>query len=129
MKAKKMREMPAMPITLHKNKFGHWAFLLGIVIAIIAALAPIEHIAIVTWILLILGTLVGFLNITREETNSFLIATTSLIVLSLAKFSLVQLTPKELGLFLANSIGNITLLVVPAALIVTLKAIWALAED
>ena len=132
MKGKKMHGIPAMhemPAFESRNTFGHWIFVLGFLLAVVEGFFPETSTGTVLWVLLLLGALVGYLNITKEETTSFLIATTSLIVLSLAKFSLTQIPPKEFGLFLANAIGNLTLFIVPAALIVTVKAIYALAKD
>ncbi|MBI2652329.1 hypothetical protein HYX00_02580 [Candidatus Woesearchaeota archaeon] len=115
--------------TIEKNKLGHWIFIFGLAFAFIAGLVPKEWIVPVTTSLIILGTLVGFLNIKKEETTPFLIATTSLIVIGTARFGLTLIPPKEFGLFLATAVGNITIFVLPAALIITIKAIWALAED
>jgi len=114
---------------VEKNKFGHLAFIAGIIIAVLASFVTKEWISNTTWALLLLGVVVGFLNINRKEIHQFLVAATTLIVLSLAKFSFTQLQPPKLGLFIADSIGFIIVFVVPAALIVTLKAIWKLAED
>ena len=60
------------------EKLGGWAFILGVVIAIIAGLASGALDAIsagyVTLALVVLGLIVGFLNIGDKEVNNFLIA-------------------------------------------------------
>lgn len=55
---------------------GKWAFILGIVIAVIAGLFYQPNWAI--WVLAILGVIVGFLNATAEETRGFLLAAIAL---------------------------------------------------
>ena len=112
-----------------ENKFGHLAFVLGMIIAAAEGFLPDAYTGTILWVLLILGVLVGYLNITKEETTSFLTATSSLIVITLAKFTMTQIPPKEFGLFLANAVGNFAFFIVPAALIVTVKSIYRLAKD
>jgi hypothetical protein len=51
---------------------GKWAFILGLVIAVVAGIFFQPDWAI--WVLAILGVIVGFLNITTEDTRSFLLA-------------------------------------------------------
>jgi hypothetical protein len=67
------------------NSLGSWAFILGVAIAllfgafggIIVAFAPW-----VTLVLVVLGLIVGFLNITAKEVNDFLIAAIALASIS-----------------------------------------------
>jgi hypothetical protein len=51
---------------------GKWAFIFGLVIAVLAGLLFQPDWAI--WVLAILGVIVGFLNITAEDTRGFLLA-------------------------------------------------------
>ncbi|MEJ2304604.1 MAG: hypothetical protein P8Y14_24020 [Anaerolineales bacterium] len=51
---------------------GKWAFIVGLVIAVLAGLFFQPTWAI--WVLAILGVIVGLLNITAEDTRSFLLA-------------------------------------------------------
>jgi len=109
-------------------EYGHWAFILGVIIAIIAGLA-IGFIDATTggWItifLVVLGVIVGFLNISEKETQPFLIAT---IALMLVGTSLSGLNIVDLGMYLTSIVSNIAAFVAPAALIVALKAIYKLA--
>ncbi|PIN76292.1 hypothetical protein COV18_00055 [Candidatus Woesearchaeota archaeon CG10_big_fil_rev_8_21_14_0_10_37_12] len=104
--------------------FGHWAFLIGVVLAVIAGLVPQLGTPAVTWILVVLGLIVGLLNITGHETQEFLIATVALIIAASVAANMVQL-----GMVISKVLGNIVAFVSPAALLVALKAIWELARD
>jgi hypothetical protein len=55
---------------------GKWAFIIGLVIAVLAGLFFQPEWAI--WVLAILGVIVGFLNITAEDTRAFLLAAIAL---------------------------------------------------
>jgi len=53
-------------------KYGRWAFIIGLVIAVLAGLFFQPDWAI--WVLAILGVIVGFLNVTAKDTRGFLLA-------------------------------------------------------
>jgi hypothetical protein len=106
------------------GKTGHWAFLIGIVLAIIAGFVPQLQTPTVTWVLVLLGLIVGLLNITAKEIQEFLIAAVALVIAADAAADIIAL-----GLTMAVILGNIVTFVFPAALLVALKAIWQLASE
>jgi hypothetical protein len=55
---------------------GKWAFIVGLVIAVLAGLFFQPAWAI--WVLAILGVIVGLLNVTAEDTRGFLLASIAL---------------------------------------------------
>ncbi|OGO23295.1 MAG: hypothetical protein A2Y54_10125 [Chloroflexi bacterium RBG_16_51_16] len=55
---------------------GKWAFIIGLVIAVLAGLFFQPGWAI--WVLAILGVIVGLINVTVEETRGFLLASIAL---------------------------------------------------
>ena len=57
---------------MNTAKMGKWAFIIGLVIAVLAGLFFQPTWAI--WVLAILGVIVGFLNVTVEDTRGFLLA-------------------------------------------------------
>ncbi len=105
------------------GKIGHWAFIVGILLAVIAGLVPQLQTSAVTWILVILGLVVGLLNITSKETTEFLVAVLSLMVVGSAG------AIPALGGIVLSILANIVALSAPAALIVALKAIYSLAAE
>lgn len=105
-------------------RLGHWAFMVGILIAVIAGLVPAWQTATVVWVLVILGLIVGLLNITAKETVEFLVATIALVLIGTAG---IQTLP-ALGGIVISILENIVAFVSPAALIVALKAVYELAR-
>jgi hypothetical protein len=60
------------------STIGKWAFIIGIVIAVLAGLFFQPNWAL--WVLAILGVIVGLLNVTAEETRGFLLAAIALTI-------------------------------------------------
>ena len=111
-------------------KVGSWAFIIGVIIAIIVGLFTTsgQGNAVTTTVLIILGLIVGFLNVTGRETTPFLLASLSLVIV--AKFGGDVLGGvATVGPYLQGILNAIMIFVIPAAIIVALKAIWALAHD
>ena len=104
------------------GKIGTWAFVIGLILAVIAGLIPTLQTQSVILALVVLGLIVGFLNVTEKETTEFLVATIALMLVGSAGAIPV------LGLMILSILSNIVAFVAPAALVVALKAIWALAE-
>jgi hypothetical protein len=105
------------------EKIGTWAFLIGVLIAIIAGLVPsIAEPITIAWVLAILGLVVGLLNIRGGESQEFLTACIAIVIMVIG----LQ-TP--LGRTIGTILVNIVAFVAPAALLVALRAVWKLAED
>jgi hypothetical protein len=108
------------------QKVGSWAFIIGLIIAIIAGFWPLG--TAMTTTLIILGLIVGFLNVTGKETNSFLFSTLVLVVMT-SMGGQVLGSIKFVGPMLTSIFSAMMLFIIPAALVVALKAIYALAEN
>lgn len=113
------------------EKIGHFAFLTGAAIAILAgiysgtgALDVEGEVALFTT-LFTLGFIVGILNVTVKETTRFLVAAIALILAGIVR---VELIP-EVGVYIRAILSNIVVFVVPAALIVGIRAVWLLAKE
>ncbi|MBI3051899.1 hypothetical protein HYY74_05585 [Candidatus Woesearchaeota archaeon] len=110
-------------------KVGSWAFILGVIIAVIAGLVDLgSNSATVTGLLIALGMIVGFLNVTGKETTAFLLASVSLVLVSKMGGEIMGDVP-TIGPYINGVFGAILTFVVPATIIVALKAIYALAAD
>ena len=103
-------------------KLGSWAFILGVLIAIVAGLVPAWQTSTLVWVLVILGLVVGFLNVTAKETTEFLVAALALMLIGSAG------AIPALGVIILSILANIVAFVAPAALVVALKSIWVLAQ-
>ena len=108
------------------EKLGEWAFILGAVIAVVSGLAAgmldATTAGYITLALVILGLVVGFMNIGDKDIQSFLIAVIGLILVGTANLGSVPIV----GVYLSAMVLNVAAFVAPAALVVSLKAVYNL---
>ncbi|PJA18603.1 MAG: hypothetical protein COX63_02075 [Candidatus Diapherotrites archaeon CG_4_10_14_0_2_um_filter_31_5] len=113
------------------EKIGELAFILGVVIALIAGVAFNYLGSLAGWVplvLVILGIIVGLLNIKDKETTPFLIASIALLATgAVDSFRIIDEVLNPLGTILYYIFANIAVFVAPAALIVAIVAIKKLA--
>ena len=115
-------------------KVGIWTFTIGVVLALLAGLVPASWgmTGIITAALIVLGLVVGFLNVTDEETQGFLMASVSVMIALFTTGSAIQSNIGVLGIvgkFLWNIVSNVQYFVFPITMVVAFKAIYALAKD
>lgn len=105
------------------DKIGRWLFLAGLVIAVLAGLF-FSGLGWVTWILAILGLVVGFLNVTGEEAKGFLLAGIAFILTATA----LQSVP-VVGYYLTGILNFVVVFVSGAVLVVALKALFDIGSE
>jgi hypothetical protein len=106
------------------NRIGFWAFIIGLVLCVVAGFAWANNNGIVI-ALIILGLIIGFLNITGKETMLFLIATIALMVTGRV---FQPLSVLSIGEHLDNVLTYVATLMAPAAIIAAIKALWSLGK-
>lgn len=113
-------------IKMSTEKVGELAFLAGVVIAVLAALVTLDAAMLgnVTALLVVLGIVVGLLNVSEKETTPFLVAAIALVAAGTAGFGAVP----TVGGYLTGIVSNLATFVAPAAVIVAVKAVYALAS-
>ncbi len=109
------------------HRIGHYAFIGGVLIAVIAGFLQTQEKFFALSILL-LGVVVGFLNISTKEVSHFLVAAVALLVAGTADFGALNIVFSPLGSVLNAIFANIKIFVAPAALVVSLKSIFLLAH-
>ena len=103
------------------SKVGEWAFLGGVILAVLVGLVPsVLPGNLVALVLVVLGILVGLINIGSKETHSFLLATVALLVAGAAGLQ----TLPVVGGVVSSMLTNIVSFVAPAAVIVALKSVY-----
>ncbi len=122
--AKKRKRKSSGSLELHK--IAHYAFLAGIFIALLSGLFTnyLNQNALFSS-LVILGIVVGAINLTVKETMPFLIAAIAIILAGVFNFGLIP----TIGDVLETAIMNVGVFVSPGALIVGIKTVWKLASD
>jgi hypothetical protein len=116
-------------------KVGAWTFIIGVLIAFVVGFLPDSYKAMAFGALVVIGVIVGFLNVTEKETTPFLMASVSvLIALYTASYALQAMmstfsTFGWIGKSLIGLTSSINLFVFPATIVVAMKAIYSLAKD
>jgi hypothetical protein len=107
------------------SKIGFWAFIIGLILAVVAGLITVnkDPNAAVVVVLIILGLIIGLLNITGKEILLFLVATIALIVTGHVFQSLTVL---NLGKYLDQILNYVATLMAPAAVVASIKVLWAI---
>ena len=127
-----------MPIKSRENNIGAWAFLIGVILAIIIGLAttltPIpeftKYNSQIYVILAILGLIVGFMNVTGKDSQTFLIAGAVLVIVS--RFGMEGVSGSLIGFQIADAVktifGALLVLFAPATIVVALKTVFGIAR-
>lgn len=105
-----------------KGTLGRWSFLIGVLLALVFGF--MQAYTWVAWLLVVLGLIIGLLNIDEREVGAFLMAGTVLALMGfLGGQSLSSIA------YLGSIFNNLLALFVPATIVVALKSVFALARD
>ncbi len=104
---------------------GKWAFIAGLVVALLAGFFAVPMVALV---LFVVGLIVGFLNVTAKETEKFLLATVTLLVLGVGSIQTLAVLGTAVSATLSTVLGSMIAFVGAAALVVAVKAVVELAQ-
>ena len=106
------------------NVIGGWAFLIGVVLALIIGLGFTgTYQATATWILVIIGLVVGLLNIADEEASPFLMSATVLVIVSALGGGALSGVA-----YLGTILQALLVLFVPATIVVDIRNVFQLAK-
>ncbi len=114
------------------NFYGSILFILGILITIIVSFVTIESKtlkAVILTALLVIGILIGVLNITGKETVGFLVSIVALVMLIGPLMGVIAGVYETNTKILTQLFNNLILLLAPAAIVVALKTIVLDAKD
>ena len=112
------------------KRIGNYSFIIGVIIAIVLGVVSLG--AAGPWLaslLVVLGLIVGFLNVTGKETKEFLIVATVLIIAASMGGAASTLGSVEvIGPYLSGIFTQVLAFVVPATSVVALKDVWSLSQ-
>ncbi len=115
-----------------EKKIGNYSFIVGVIIAIVLGLAASQLGDAAPWLtslLIVLGLIVGFLNVSGKETREFLLVAVSLVIVAFAGSASGTLGGVQIiGPYLQGIFDAIMAFIVPATVVVGLKDIKSLAE-
>ena len=103
---------------------GAWAFLIGVILAIIlgAGLATTTSLMLTT--LVIIGIIIGLLNVSGEEAHAFLMSGVVLIIVS----SLGQSVLGSISI-LDGILSSLMAIFVPATIVVAIRNVFSIAKN
>lgn len=104
---------------------GKWAFIVGLVLAIVSGFLTIPSLAIV---LLILGLVVGFLNISKGEEQHYLIAVIALLVIGVGSMQALSALGINFSDWVNSMFANFITFVAASGLVVAVKTIASLGQ-
>ena len=106
------------------NVVGGWAFLVGVVLAVILGLTTESITQALAIVLVLIGIVIGLLNIADEETTPFLMAGAVLIIAS-------SLGSEVVGVVAAFSrvLDALLVLFVPAIIVVSLRHVLKISKN
>jgi len=110
-----------------KHSLTSWAFLIGVIIALVLGFLGTIN-ATWTWILVIIGLVVGFLNVSESETHSFLWSGIVLIIASSFGQDAIGAALINGEPVLSNVLQALLLIFVPATIVVAVKNSFNLAR-
>ncbi|MBI2452260.1 hypothetical protein HYV50_04270 [Candidatus Pacearchaeota archaeon] len=107
------------------NKLGSWAFLIGVILAVLFGIfGGLSDNPQIAWLVLVIGIVVGLMNVADEEVEPFLMAGTVLVIVSVLGQNALGAVP-----FFVNILQALSVLFVPATIIVALKHVFAIAKN
>ncbi|MBW2989827.1 hypothetical protein KY358_05930 [Candidatus Woesearchaeota archaeon] len=112
------------------KRVGNYSFIIGVIIAIVLGVFSLG--AATPWLaslLVVLGLVVGFLNVTGKETKEFLLVAIVLVIAANMGAASATLGDVEyIGPYLSGIFTQVLAFVVPATVVVALKDIWGLGQ-
>lgn len=111
-----------MPKKTGGNLMGAWAFLIGVILAVIFGF--ITAAAWLTWLVLILGIIIGLLTLTIGDVKPFLLAGLFIVLVTSFGLGLFAVAVPKFGIMLTYML----MLFVPATIIMALKSVFSAAR-
>lgn len=121
-----------MPIRYRESLVGAWAFLIGVVLAVLVGIfAGNRTNPIILGVLALLGLVLGFF-VSEKEVRTFLLAAVSLVIVSFAGIQGLVLDAAirgiNIGRIVSSVLGTLLVLFVPATIVVVLKTVFSIAK-
>ena len=116
-----------------EENLGKYSFIIGVIIAVVLGLAIPMLSQATPWLIslmVILGLIVGFLNVSGKESRDFLLVAVALVIVTFAGSASGTLGGVlYIGPYMQGVFNSIMAFIVPATVVVGLKDIWALAQS
>jgi hypothetical protein len=128
-----------MGLKSRENSWGAWTFLIGVILAVIIGLSTSKLLSIdvivnysgqIYGVLIILGIIVGFMNVTGKDSQTFMLAGAVLVIVS--RFGMESVKGSLIGVgvgdVVTSTFAALLVMFVPATIIVALKTVFSIAN-
>lgn len=115
-----------------ENLIGAWAFLIGVILAVAIALFQQQlgtsASTLIYALLVIIGFVVGLLNVADKDSMTFLVASLALVIVSgMGHDALIFISNiNPILSYLTSMLSALLVMFIPATIIVALKSVFAL---
>jgi len=99
---------------------GKWAFIIGVILAVLSGFFGVPYLA---FILLVLGLIVGFMNISAKEEQMHLIAVIALLAIGIGGLEALSVLGVSLADWVNTVFANFIVFVAASGLVVAIKAV------
>ena len=123
-----------MAIRSRENVVGAWAFLIGVVLALLGGMlsALFGHLnTVVLGMLLFFGMIIGFIGVAPNDISKFMTAAVSLVIVSYAGSAGVrniEFLEWQIGNVVSSTLGALLVLLVPATIIVAVRSLFSISQ-
>jgi len=104
---------------------GRWAFLVGIIVSILAVFFSNPSPGFTFGFLTIVGLIVGFFNVSQESDMPFLVAVIALVVFSIAGIEVTSVFGETAGRYLRAIFRNYVVFFAAAGFVIAKKVIFS----
>lgn len=108
------------------NMVGRWAFIIGVIVAVFLGFTTFAY---ATITLVILGLIVGLLDIKSKESHNYLVAVIALLLIGFSGLQIFSVTSSSIFSWIQNVLTSFVTFVAASGLIVALKEVVKMAED
>jgi len=109
---------------MSQGNMGRWAFIIGLIIAVLLGFVTFTYASL---ILVILGLIVGFLNVSEKESTNYLVAVIAMIVIGIAGLQALTVLG-TLYSWIQTVLTSFTTFVAAAGVVVAIKALFETAK-
>ncbi|MEK6894056.1 MAG: hypothetical protein AABX10_01185 [Nanoarchaeota archaeon] len=123
-----------MAIRSRENVLSAWAFLIGIVLALMGGMISAifgDLNPIVLGFLLMLGLVIGFIGVSPNDISKFMTSSVSLVIVSFAGSAGVrniEFLSWEVGNIVSSTLGALLVLLVPATIVVATRNLFSISQ-
>ncbi len=123
-----------MAIRSRDNVVGAWAFLIGIVLALLGGVLSAlfgNWNPFVLGLLMLIGLVVGFIGVTPNDLQKFLMASVSLVLVSYAGSAGVrniEFLEWQIGNVVSSTLAGLLVLLVPATVVVAIRSLFSVSQ-